>query len=202
MRIRILLLSILLFFCPLCVHAEEDDDCDIVSVLFKGDVANGITDNISFDIICDAEEGDGFSVNLLRMNKFQARETLGMGKYIITNINTYNKKYPVEDIYFTVDETDSGKAKTITIKVGDGAQGEEINTSFNSNKGITPEPTASYIPNSDTTKQTDNTTGTEIKKDAKINSETIQKIIGCIFAIVLAGGLFFGYKKLKQKWNE
>lgn len=205
MRVKILLLSLILFCCPLLCHAEEEEnECNIVSVLFKGDVANGITDNISFDVICDSAEGDGLSINLLRINKFQAQETLGMGDYIITNINTYNKKYPVDDIHFTIDEADSGKAKVVTIKVGEGAKGEEINTSFNSDKGITPEPTATSTTMSDDTDKNTNTADKETVqvKETKSNNETIQMVIGYVLAVALACGLFFGYKKLKQKWNE
>lgn len=203
MRVKIFLLGMLLFFCPLIGHAETEystEEKELVSVLFQGDVANGITDNISFDVICTDAEGDAFSVNLMRINKFQARETIATGNYLITNIDTYNKDYSVEDIPFTVDVSDTGSAKLVTVKVGEGAKDEEINTSFSSDRGATPKPT--ITPTKNTTMNSipdkNNTTAVE---NASNDTDTAKIIKYCLVGLVICS-IYFGFRKLKNMWHK
>ena len=173
-----------------------------IPVTIQADIKNGITDNISFTLYrTDLAEFDTMQYNLLRMNKFRTRLQLEPGNYIITNINTYNSNYIVEDIEFTISAKDTS-LQVITITVADGSQGEEINTTFSDLKGVPSTPSEDEKEISDDNKEEDISILNSLFSSTKKEVSGTRKKIAYGVLVILVISVFFGYRKLKKLWYK
>lgn len=201
MRFFKTILSFLLAVClsVIPVYAETDENREY-DVLFQADIANGVTDNISFYCINDDYGDDNVfgPFYLYRVNGFKAHAKLKKGHYYTTDIRTYSSE-KAEDVNFVIDEQNSGHAAEVTLKVGEGNQGEEINRNLLDTKGNTPSPTDELGVNIKIKESKKTNKKDSVKKKAgKVNNFINKWLFYIIIAVLFVIILFSSMKKNKD----
>lgn len=185
---------------------EEVDITDttdnLQAITYRGDVENGITNSITFEVypIGDGVEYDEpQDVILFRTNKYIDHGFLEAGyTYRISDIKVDDKTIKTEDIEFTLPKKKTAVAFPVDIKILDGCSGEIV-TDPSIDRGLEIKPTKTKTPKITKAPQKQKTETTEKKfQIPKIVKQIL--LYGSVIGVLVL--LYFGYRKLKEMWQE